>query len=195
MVYGYARCSTNESKQDISRQKRDLKALGAEEVYCEFESGTKINRPELNKILNHIQPGDTLVCTEISRITRSVKQLCEIIDLTIQKRLKLIVGGFTVDCSGASIDAMTEGMIKMMGVFAEMERKMTIERVKSGIAHARAKGVRLGRPSLQAENLPQKFFECLPLFEDKRISKADFARLVGVSRPTLYKYLAIAADK
>lgn len=195
MVYGYARCSTNESKQDISRQRRDLKALGVQEIYCEYESGTKINRPELEKILSRIQPGDTLICTEISRITRSVKQLCEIIDLTIEKRLKLVIGGFTIDCTNSALDAMTEGMVKMMGVFAEMERKMIIERVKSGIANARAKGVRLGRPQLQANNLPQKFFEFLPLFQEGKISKTDFARLIGVSRPTLYKYLAIATDR
>jgi len=195
MIYGYARCSTNDSKQDITRQQRELKSLGAEEIYCEYESGTKINRPELEKILNHIQTGDTLVCTEISRITRSVKQLCEIIDLAVKMRLKLKIGGFTVDCTGATLDPMTEGMIKMMGVFAEMERKMIIERVKSGLSNARAKGVRLGRPPLITSELPQKFFEYLPLYEEGRITKTDFAQLVGISRPTLYKYLSISVDR
>jgi len=195
MIYGYARYSTNETKQDITRQKRDLKALGAQHIYCEYESGTKLNRPELEKVLQHIQPGDTLICTEISRLTRSVKQLCTIIDLTIDRRLKLEIGTFTVDCRGAALNAMTEGMIKIMGVFAEMERKMLVERVKSGIANARAKGVRLGRPQLDVTQLPQKFFEYLPIYLEGHVNKTDFALLVGVSRPTLYKYLAIATDR
>lgn len=194
MIYGYARCSTNESKQDISRQKRELKFMGADEIYFEYESGTKLDRPELNKVLAHIQSGDTLICTEIARITRSTKQLCEIIDLVVQRGLKLKIGGFSVDCT-SGLDPMTEGMVKMMGVFAEMERNMIVERVKSGLANARAKGVRLGRPALTANDLPPKFFDYLPLYQSGHVNKTDFARLCGVSRPTLYKYIAVATDK
>ena len=194
MVYGYARCSTNETKQDISRQKRELAAMGAEEIYFEFESGTKIDRPELAKLLRHIKNGDSLVTTEISRITRSTKQLCEIIDLAVKRRLKLLIGGFTVDCR-EGIDPMTEGMLKMMGVFAEMERNMTVERIKSGLRNACAKGVRLGRPKLTAKDIPKKVIDCFPMHKDGQISKTDYAKLCGISRPTLYKYLAIMVDR
>jgi DNA invertase Pin-like site-specific DNA recombinase len=113
VIFGYARCSTNESRQDIERQKRELKLLGATEIYFEYESGTKIDRAELGKLLNHIKPGDTLVTTEISRITRSVKQLCDIIDMAVEKHLKLVIGSFVVDCTG-ELNAMTSGMIKMI---------------------------------------------------------------------------------
>jgi len=194
MVYGYARCSTSETRQDINRQMRELRSMGAEEIYCEYESGAKINRPELGKLLRHIQPGDTLVTSEISRITRSTRQLCEIIDRAVSMRLKLIIGGLTVDCSGG-MDAMTEGMVKMMGVFAEMERNMIVERVKSGIKNARAKGVRLGRPPLRPEDIPRKAVDCFALFKAGHISKTDYARLCGISRPTLYKYIALMTDK
>ena len=81
MIYGYARCSTNEELQDIQRQVRELKQLGATEetIYLEYESGTKTNRAELFKLLNVVKHGDTILTTEVSRITRSTKQLCDII--------------------------------------------------------------------------------------------------------------------
>ena len=63
MIYGYARCSTTEDKQDINRQTRELKQLGAtdETLYFEYESGTKIDRAELNKMFNAVREGDTVV--------------------------------------------------------------------------------------------------------------------------------------
>ena len=73
-IYGYARCSTNESRQDIDRQKRDLKAIGVQEdkhIFWEYESGTKTDRVELQKLLDMIRPGDSIATTEVSRLTRS----------------------------------------------------------------------------------------------------------------------------
>ena len=121
MIYGYGRCSTNELLQDISRQIRELKQHGATDttIYLEYESGTKENRAELQKLLNLVQEGDIIVATEVSRITRSTKQLCEIIELAKSKQIKLILGNFIVDCS-KELDPMTEGMLKMMGVFSEL---------------------------------------------------------------------------
>ena len=130
MIYGYVRCSTNETKQDVNRQVRDIKGLVNEKIdfiYSEYESGTKTDRAELNKLLNAVNIGDTIVCTEVSRISRSTKQLCEIIELAQNKKLKLIFGGFVVDCT-KELDPMTEGMLKLIGVFAEMERNM-IEKI------------------------------------------------------------------
>ena len=73
ITYGYARCSTNDSKQDITRQTRELKSLGVEEanIFMEYESGTKTNRNELKKLLEIVKSGDTIVSTEVSRVTRS----------------------------------------------------------------------------------------------------------------------------
>ena len=81
MEYGYARCSTNETKQDIDRQKRELKKMGVEEknIYFEYESGAKTDRVQLGRLLGAVRDGDTVVTTEVSRLTRSTKQLCEII--------------------------------------------------------------------------------------------------------------------
>lgn len=116
MVYGYARCSTNEQLQDINRQVRELKQQGATEttIYLEYESGTKINRAELHKLLSVVQVGDTILATEVSRITRSTKQLCDIIEFAKERKIKLVLGNFVVDCT-KELDPMTEGMLKMMG--------------------------------------------------------------------------------
>ncbi len=196
-VYGYCRCSTNETKQDITRQERELKALGVTDkynIYKEYESGTKLNRVELNRLLGAVQEGDTIVATEVSRITRSTKQLCEIIDIVKKKRLKLILGTFIVDCTEKELDPMTDGMLKMMGVFAEMERNMISERVKSGVANARAKGKVVGRPALKLSDIPKKVIETYELYKGGTISKSDFAKMCGISRPTLDKYIKVIIE-
>lgn len=196
MIYGYCRCSTNELKQDITRQIRDLKALGVtdkQNIFMEYESGTKINRVELNRLLDTVQEGDTIISTEVSRITRSTKQLCEIIELAKSKHLKLIFGSFVVDCT-KELDAMTEGMLKMMGVFSEIERNMISQRVKSGVANARAKGKIVGRPTLTIKEIPQKVKDMYDLFKSGAISKTDYAKMCNVSRPTLDKYLKVIVE-
>ena len=164
MIYGYARCSTDETKQNIDRQIRELIELGAtkETIYLEYESGTKTDRVELNKLLKAVNEGDTIVATEVSRITRSTKQLCEIIELVQVKHLKLVIGAFVVDCSKGELDPMTEGMLKMMGVFAEMERNMISQRVKSGMANAKAKGKQIGRPTTTSDDIQHIFLKHYP---------------------------------
>lgn len=193
-VFGYARCSTDENRQDINRQKRELKELGvanADNMYWEYESGTKVDRVELNKLLEKVEAGDTVVTTEVSRITRSTKQLCEIIDIAKEKHLKLVIGGFVVDCSKGELDAMTDGMLKMMGVFAEMERNMISERVKSGMANAVAKGKVVGRPTTTIENLPSTFIKHYPKYRDKQVTQLELARLCDMTRQSISKYIKI----
>ncbi len=194
MIYGYGRCSTNETKQDVERQVLELKAMGATEIYTEYESGTAAGRPELEKILNHVKEGDTIAVTEVSRITRSVKQLCEIIDIAKEKRLRFVIGTFVVDCTG-ELDCMTEGMLKMMAVFAEIERNLIISRVKSGIRNAKAKGIRLGRPNVTAADLPKAVIDNYTLWKTGYISKKDYAKLCDVSRPTLDRYIGLMTGK
>lgn len=195
MIYGYARCSTNEKEQDIHRQVRELKRQGATDktIYLEYESGTKANRAELLKLLDAVKSGDTVLSTEVSRITRSTKQLCDIIELAKQKQIKLILGSFVVDCS-KELDPMTEGMLKMMGVFAELERNMISQRVKSGMENAKAKGRKIGRPAVTADNIPTIFYRHYPKYQQGLISKKDLSRLCALSYPTIYKYLQILEE-
>ena len=163
MIYGYARCSTNEELQDINRQIRELKQLGAEEdtIYREYESGMKNERVELQRLLKAVGAGDTIVATEVSRITRSTKQLCEIIEFVKEKHIKLVLGSFVVDCT-KELDPMTEGMLKMMGVFSELERNIISQRVKSGLQNAKAKGKQLGRPTTSTDDIPNVFYKHYP---------------------------------
>jgi len=194
IIYGYARCSTNESRQDIDRQKRELKSLGVSEdkhVYWEYESGTKADRAELQKILDVIKPGDSIATTEVSRLTRSTKQLCEILQIVKDKQIRLIIGSFKVDCRNEDIDPMTKGMLMMWAVFAEMERDIISQRVKSGMNNARAKGKRIGRPQLDASHIPAKFIQYYPMHIQGQLSISDLARILGCSRTTIYKYLDV----
>ena len=190
MVYGYARCSTNEELQDINRQVRELLQLGVPHtnIYREYESGMKTNRVELNRLINTVKSGDTIISTEVSRITRSTKQLCEIIEFAKDRHIKLVLGTFVVDCT-KELDPMTEGMLKMMGVFSELERNMISQRVKSGMQNAKAKGRKIGRPTTTAEDIPSVFYKHYPKYKKGEINKKEFSRLCNLSYPTIYKYL------
>ena len=192
MIYGYARCSTNEELQDINRQIRELKQLGAtdETIYCEYESGTKTNRSQFNNLLNAIKSGDTIISTEVSRITRSTKQLCEIIEFAKDTHIKLVLGTFVVDCT-KELDPMTEGMLKMMGVFSELERNMISQRVKSGMRNAKAKGSKIGRPTTTADDIPNVFYKHYPKYKNGEINKVEFAKICSLSYPTIFKYIRI----
>ena len=192
MIYGYARCSTSEDKQDLQRQIRELRAAGAEDVRAEFEHGDSVLKLELDVLLRQVQPGDTIITAEVSRLSRSTKQLCGLIDLIKEKRICLqILNSVTIDCRSGNLDPMTKAFLQMAGVFSELELSMTRERVRSGMANARAKGVRLGRPLMTADDLPPELYRHYPLYVSKKINKVEFARLVNVSRPTLDKYLHI----
>lgn len=104
MNHGYARCSTNESKQDIDRQVRELKQAGAEAIFLEYEHGDAAVKCQLSSLLEQAQPGDTIITLEVSRLARSTKQLCEIIEIIKAKHLRLvIVGSITVDCSNGEM--------------------------------------------------------------------------------------------
>lgn len=195
MIYGYARCSTNEQLQDINRQVRELKQQGAIDttIYLEYESGTKINRAELQKLLSVVQTGDTILATEVSRITRSTKQLCDIIEFSKERKIKLVLGNFVVDCT-KELDPMTEGMLKMMGVFAELERNMISQRVESGMENARAKGKKIGRPATTADDIPNIFYKHYPKYKNGELNKKELSRLCSLSYPTVYKYLQIVEN-
>lgn len=192
MNYGYARCSTNETKQEIMRQVRELKAAGAEEIFFEYEHGDSAVKQELSSLLKQAQEGDTIFTLEVSRLARSTKQLCEIIETVKEKKLKLvIVGSITVDCSNGQIDPMTNAFIQMSGVFAELELRIIRERVKSGMANAKSKGVKLGRPQTTAEQVPPIFYRHYPSFKSGSLNLSEFARVCGLSRTTVYKYVRL----
>ena len=190
MIYGYARCSTNESKQDINRQIKELKAAGAEEVIFEYEHGDAKTKKELSMLLELAQPGDTIITLEVSRLSRSTQQLCELIDIIREKRLRLvIVGSITIDCREGKTDPMSEAFLQMAGVFSQLELAMIRARVKSGMANAKAKGRRIGRPQTTKEDIPAAFLKHYAAFQEGKMNVSELARVCGLSRPTVYKYM------
>ena len=190
MIYGYARCSTNESKQDINRQIRELKEAGAAEVVFEYEHGDAKVKKNLHMLLDAATAGDTIITLEVSRLSRSTQQLCEIIEVIREKKLRLvIVGSITIDCRNGEMDAMSSAFLKMAGVFAELELQMIRARVKSGMANAAARGRKIGRPATTKETIPPVFMKHYPAYLEKRMNVSELARVCGLSRPTVYKYL------
>lgn len=194
MIYGYARCSTNEDKQDINRQIRELKAAGAEEVIFEYEHGDSVVKQNLQMLLETVREGDTVITLEVSRLSRSTKQLCEIIEVIRSKHLRLmIVGSITIDCRNGELDAMSAAFLQMAGVFSELELQMIRARVKSGMANAKARGAKVGRPKLTKEDIPALFYKHYPAYAAGKMNITELARVCDLSRPTVYKYIKILA--
>lgn len=191
-IYGYARCSTNEDKQDIQRQIRELKAAGAQEVIFEFEHGDALIKQNLRMLLDNAVEGDTIITLEVSRLSRSTQQLCEIIDTIKRKKLCLvIVGSISVDCRSGNIDPMSQAFIQMSAVFAELELSIIRARVRSGMANARAKGAQNGRKPTTKDDIPAAFYKHYPAFIAGKLNVSELARVCGLSRPTVYKYLKL----
>lgn len=192
MKYGYARCSTNDSKQDIERQVRELKAAGAQSLFVEYEHGDADEKKQLALLLERATPGDEIITTEVSRLSRSTKQLCEMIERIQKKKLKLeILGSITIDCRSGELDPMTKAFVQMSGIFAELELSMIRARVRSGMANAKAKGAKIGRPKTTVEDIPASFFRHYPAYKNKQLNLSELARVCGLSRTTVYKYAAL----
>ena len=191
--YGYARCSLAEEKgQDLNRQVRELKAAGAEEIITEREHGDAKVKQNLDMLLELLQPGDTIICCEVSRLSRSTQQLCEIINIIKARHLRLeILGSITIDCRNGDIEPMSQAFLTMSGVFAELELSIIRARVKSGMANAKAKGRRIGRPQTTKDDIPAIFYKHYPALIAGTMNVSELARVCGLSRPTAYKYLKL----
>jgi len=181
MLIGYARVSNAES-QDTTVQIIALEAAGAEKIFTENASGGRWDRPELHRMLNQLRPKDVLIVWKLDRLTRSLKDLLQIID--------------KVEKNGAGFKSITEAidtttpagrmMMHMVGSFAEFERSMIKERTKAGLERARSEG-RIGgrRPKLTAI---QKT-EIVEMVVSGRRSGSDAARLFGVHPSTVSRIL------
>lgn len=192
ITHGYARCSTNEDKQDINRQTRELKRQGANKIWLEFEHGDAASKEQQSLMFSTASSGDTIITLEVSRLARSTKQLCEIIDVIRDKQMRLIiVGSITMDCRDGHSDPMTEAFLQIAGVFSQLELSMIRTRVKSGVENARAKGKRLGRPPVSEETIPDSFYRYYAKYQTGEINVRELSRLAGVSRPTAYRYINI----
>ena len=192
MTYGYARCSTNETKQDINRQVRELKTAGADTLFLEYEHGDSKVKSQQEAMFAQAQAGDTILTLEVPRLARSTQQLCEIIDRVREKRLRLvIIGSITLDCREGRADPMSEAFLQMAGVFSQLELAMIRERVRSGMANARAKGKQIGRPQTTKDSIPAIFLRHYPAYKNGQLNITELSRVCDLSRTTIYKYISL----
>ena len=192
MDYGYSRCSTNETKQDINRQVRELKAAGAEQIFVEYEHGDAKAKSQQQAMFAEAQAGDSIIVLEVSRLARSTQQLCEIIDLVREKHLWLvIVGSSTLDCRNGQAEPMSEAFLQMAGVCRQLELAMIRARVRTGMENARAKGRQIGRPQVSKEDIPATFLRHYPAYKSKQLNVSELARVCDISRTTVYKYIGL----
>ncbi|WP_213360895.1 recombinase family protein [Brachymonas denitrificans] len=173
MIYGYARVSTNE--QDTALQLDALRKAGAEVIYEEKKSGADRDRKELAKLLASVGSGDVLVVYKLDRLGRSVRHIMEMLDFLAEKGcgFKSLTEPFD------TTSALGEFFLAVMAAFAQFERSLIRERCASGIAAARARGVRFGRPERLTDD-----------------QKAEVLRLYrsGVTRSAICRKFSVSPD-
>lgn len=134
MIYGYMRVSTEDQKNDM--QEDALKGAGCEYIFADTISGSTTKRPELDKLLKVISPGDTLIVWKLDRLGRKASHLYELVENLNTENIHFISLRDQFDTSTPAGWAM----FQMMGVFAELERNTIRQRTKEGIAASRARG-------------------------------------------------------
>lgn len=199
MKYLYMRLSTNEHKQSLQRQEKFGRDNNIPEAnwFKEFASGSKDDRVELNRLLSLVKESDELYCIEASRLTRSLKYLLHLVEFAKEKKIKLVLGDFILDCSG-ELSVFTQGQLMMLGLINEMQRLMIVEAVKEGLAAAKEKnnGVNPGgRPKTTLDTIPEVFFKYYAMYNNNQINKLEFSRLTRLSRSSIYKYIDIVENR
>jgi len=184
--FAYKRVSTE--KQDLRRQEEAFKGIHIDKEYCDKLTGKNNDRPQLNKLRLEAQEGDNIYVESISRLGRNVDDLRQIVQEFKEKGVTIhfIKEGFNTGNS----NNMFKFMLTILGAVAEMERELTVERVREGIRKAQIYGTRSGRPiGRPARQIPLSFKKYYEMWKDKEITGVEFAKLLDVSRPTLYRYI------
>jgi len=178
-LLGYARVST--PAQDLAGQRDRLRAAGAARVFEDVVSGRAERRPGLAALLDHARPGDAVAVVRLDRLGRSLRELLEIVEDLRARGVGLKSLEEAIDTSSAA----GELVFHVFGALAQFERRLIAERTRDGLAAARARGARPGRPPLDREKLAA----ALALVA-AGMSPARAARQVGMGRSTLYRELA-----
>jgi DNA invertase Pin-like site-specific DNA recombinase len=177
---GYARVSTPGQKLDA--QLDALTQAGCLKTFMDQVSGLKADRPGWDQLMAYVRPGDTVVITELSRMTRSLVHLLEVVGDFEQREIELISLREHIDTSTAT----GRCFLAIMGAMAQMERELKAERTAAGRAAAKARGRTGGRPRMDPDKLEQA--RILYLHSDK--TAGEVCRTVGIGRRTLFSYLA-----
>jgi DNA invertase Pin-like site-specific DNA recombinase len=178
--FGYARVSTLDQNLDLQRDA--LAKAGCERVFEDTASGAKAERAGLEQALSHLREGDTLVVWKLDRLGRSLKHLIE----TVQELEKRGIGFKSLQ---ESIDTTTSGgklVFHIFAALAEFERDIIRERTAAGLAAARVRGRKGGRPKGMDE---KKRKMALALYADKNRPVQEICEALGISRATFYRYV------
>lgn len=182
-LLGYARISTSDQHLDLQRNALD--AAGCYRVFADTASGALTARPELDRLLDQLRPGDTLVVWKLDRLGRSMRHLVDTV-------AGLADRGIGFRSLQESIDTTTPAgklVFHLFAALAEFERDIIRERTVAGLAAARARGRAGGRPPVMT---PEKIDVARTMYATRQHTLAKIAQTVGVSRATLYRHLSEA---
>lgn len=183
MLIGYARVSTADQSTDL--QLDALQAAGVERVYTDHGvSGSVADRPELSRCLDQLRDGDTLVVWRLDRLARSLRNLLSLVEALSTRRIALRSLTEAIDTGSAS----GRLILAVFGALAEFERELIRERTAAGLAAARARGVRVGRPAALGDGQ----LDAARTLVAAGHQVGEVARTLGVGRSTLYRALADA---
>ena len=177
---GYARVSS--SAQKLDAQFDALKQTGCHKVFSDRVSGIQAERPGWEQLMAYVRPGDRVIVTELSRMSRSLMHLLDVVKTFEQQDIEIVSLRENIDTSTAT----GRGFLAMMGVISQMERELKAERTAAGRAAAKARGRTGGRP----RTAPDKLEEARILYLHSDRTAAEVCRTVGIGRRTLFSYLA-----
>jgi DNA invertase Pin-like site-specific DNA recombinase len=177
---GYARVST--AAQNIDSQVDALYASGCRKIFWDKESGIRKERPGWQQLMDYICPGDVLVVAELSRMTRSLKHLLQVVEDLDDSGVCIISLREHIDTSTAT----GRCFVSIMGAISQMERELKSERAAAGREAAKARGKTGGRPRTD----PKKLEHARILYENSGQTAAEICQAIGVGRRTFFSYLA-----
>ena len=177
MKIGYIRVSTQE--QNTIRQEVLMASLGVDEVYIDRMSGKSTNRPELQKMMEYVRKGDTVIVESISRFARNTRDLLDLVEKLSEKGVEFVSKKEAIDTTTPT----GKFMLTVFGAVAELEREYILQRQQEGIAIAKAEGKYRGRKPIERSN----FDAVEKLWRAGTISAAEAMRRLDMSRSTFYR--------
>lgn len=180
MLIGYARVSTDDQNLDL--QTDALTQAGCDRIFEDRQSGAKADRPGLRETLEFARPGDTVTVWRLDRLSRSLKDLIEMVSMLEERGVGLRSLHESIDTTSSA----GKLIFHVFGALAEFERNLVRERTQAGLVAARARGRRGGRPKLLD---PKKRALAVKLYDEKKHTVKEICTMMGISKPTLYKYI------
>lgn len=184
MKVGYARVSTVE--QNLDAQVDALNETGCEIIFKEKISGTKKNRPELKRLMDHVRPGDTVVVYKLDRLGRSTVDLIKIVSGWQARGIKFLSLSDQITFDDSPIGKI---LFTLMAAFAQLERDLISERTKTALAHARKQGRVGGRKKGLSKQAKITAAAAAELYRNDNLSITQICTELGIARSTFYKYL------